>query len=136
MPAGRGAELIVAGLLVVALAWLGGRGWRFYAVSILPYARAVPTTTATPVPDPEGDRRRARQMRQLLDHVGAGISLRDAGQRAAAIREFENALAIDPANFEARQNLRDMGIEPPAGAVVNTPVPATVAPLPTVTPRL
>jgi hypothetical protein len=126
MPAGRGAELIVAGLLVVALAWLGGRGWRFYAVSILPYARAVPTTTATPVPDPEGDRRRARQMRQLLDHVGAGM----------AIREFENALAIDPANFEARQNLRDMGIEPPAGAVVNTPVPATVAPLPTVTPRL
>src|SRR5688572_21818525 len=132
---GRTADLLIGLPLLLVVIWLGAVGWRFYAASLLPEARAVPTATATPVPDPEGDRQRARVSRQVIDHVGAGIALRQAGQRDAALAELNRAIALDPANYEARQNLREMGIEPPAGTVVNTPIPPSPSPLASVTPR-
>jgi hypothetical protein len=132
---GRAADVLVGLPLLLAVIWLGTWGWRFYGESLLPQARAVPTATPTPVADPEGDRLRARVQRQVTDHVGAGIALRQAGQRDAALAEFNRAITLDPANFEARQNLREMGVEPPPGTIVNTPVPPAPTPLASVTPR-
>jgi hypothetical protein len=127
---------VTTGLAVVSLAvWLAISGWQFYNSYLLPAARVVPTVTPTPVVDPEVVKQEARRLRLVLDHVGAGISLRHASQRDAAVREFLAALALDPANYEARQNLIEMGIEPPPAAVVNTPVPPTPTVLPTITPR-
>jgi hypothetical protein len=129
------ADLLIGPPLLLAVLWLGWSGWRFYAATLMQEARAIPTASATPVPDPEGDRQRARVARQVIDFVGAGIALRQAGQREAALTEFNRAIALDPANYEARQNLREMGIEPPSGTVINTPIPPTPSPLATVTPR-
>ena len=129
------AEAAVGGVLLAVVGLAGARGWRLYAEAILPEARSVPTATPTPVPDPEADRQRARRLRQVLDHVGAGIALREAGHRDAAIRELDRALALDPGNFEAHQIRREMGLEPPPGTVINTPVPPTPTLVPSVTPR-
>jgi hypothetical protein len=129
------AEAMVGAVLMAVVGLAGARGWRLYSEAILPAARSVPTPTPTPAPDPEADRLRARRQRQVLDHVGAGLALREAGQHDAAIRELRHALALDPGNFEAHQVLREMGLEPTPGTVINTPVPPSPTPMPTFTPR-
>jgi hypothetical protein len=129
------AEWLAATLLVAGCAWVGISGWRKYEVAILPSARLVPTLTPTPYVDPVVAQELGRRMRLVQDHVGAGIALRNANQRQAAIDEFQKALAIDPSNFDAREILRQMGVELPAGPVVTATVPRAT-PLPTVTPRI
>src|SRR5829696_4084340 len=125
----------LTGLLVAVLAvWLALSGWRFYTVYLLPETRAIPTATPTLVPDPVAAREQARRMRLVLDHIGAGIAYKQANRRQQAIEEFQTALALDPQNPEARQNLVELGVlapaeAPPAGA----PTPTIV---PTVTPRI
>ena len=131
----RGLELAIATLLVTLVAWLGLAGWRFYDEHVLPQARAVPAPTPTPVVDPEVAREQARRMRQVLDHVGAGLTLKQAGRRDLAIREFQQALALDPGNAEARQGLAELGVQPAVAGPANSPVPPTPSPLPTFTPR-
>jgi hypothetical protein len=134
---GRRTALLLeatTGVLVAVLAgWLALSGWRFYTVYLLPEARTIPTATPTAVPDPVAAREQARKMRLVLDHVGAGIALKATNQRQGAIEEFQQALALDPDNADARQNLVELGALPAAAA----PPPATPTPpvLPTVTPR-
>jgi hypothetical protein len=126
-------ELITGVLVAVLVAWLALSGWRFYTVYLLPETRTIPTATPTPVPDPLVAREQARKMREVLDHVGAGIAFRQANQRSQAIEEFTIALSVDPQNADARQNLVEMGALAPG-----TPAPAatsTPAPIPSVTPR-
>ncbi|HEX2035878.1 MAG TPA: hypothetical protein VHS99_16995 [Chloroflexota bacterium] len=135
----RGAERLTA-LLEVAtgaticllLGWLVFSGWRFYTVYLLPDARQVPTATATPVIDPTVVREQARRMRQVLDHVGAGIAFRQASQRERAIQEFRAALELDPTSVEARQNLVELGLLP-TSALLSTPTPTPTVVI-TVTP--
>jgi hypothetical protein len=127
------AEAIAAAMVVGGASWAGGIGWRTYETYLLPYARVVPTLTPTPYVDAATAREEGRRLRQVLDHVGAGIALRTINQRAAA-QEFQKALAIDPGNYEARQNLIEMGIQPPPGPAI-TPTLPRPTPLPTVTPR-
>ena len=135
---GRPTDLLLeatTGLLVAVLAgWLALAGWRFYTVYLLPEARTIPTATPTAVPDPVAAREQARKMRLVLDHLGAGIALKATNQRQGAIEEFQQALALDPDNTDARQNLVELGALPPSAA----PPPATPTPpvLPTVTPRI
>lgn len=128
-------EAVIGGLVIALVAWTGLSGWRFYDTYLLPQARVVPTVTPTPAQDPELIREEARRFRQVNDHVGAGIAFRQAGRADLAQQEFLAALALDPANFEARQNLQEMGIQPPPAAVTSTPPAPTVTVIPTVTPR-
>jgi hypothetical protein len=125
-------EWLAALALLSLVGWSGAAGWRTYDTDLRPAARSVPTATPTPVVDPEVAREQGRRQRQVQDHVGAGIALRNVNPRAAA-EEFMRALALDPGNFEARQSLREMGIEPPPGPGA-TPTPPRPTPLPTVTP--
>ncbi|HEU5314628.1 MAG TPA: hypothetical protein VFX49_00840 [Chloroflexota bacterium] len=127
------AEGAVAALLLGGGGWAGLRGWRWYDQTLRPLARAVPTVTPTPFVDPAVAREEGRRLRQVLDHIGAGIALRPVDQRAAT-DEFMKALALDPGNFEARQNLIEMGVQPPPGPAITPTVPRPT-PLPTVTPR-
>jgi hypothetical protein len=130
------ATEVAIGLILVAL--IGSlivAGWRFYDTYVLPQARVIPTATSTPVPDPEAVKAQARRIRVINDHVGAGIAFRQANRRDLATQEFLEALALDPANFEARQNLSEMGIEPPVATAMDTPVPPTPTVVPTATPR-
>jgi hypothetical protein len=132
------AEIVVGLVVAAAILWFGRAAWRFYDRELLPFARSVPTITPTPVLDPEKVREDARRLRQVLDYVGAGIAMRQADQRDAAIRSFQQALDLDPSNFDARQNLVEMGAptpSPPPGVILRTPAPPTATPLPTVTPR-
>jgi hypothetical protein len=134
---GRRTALLLeasTGVLVAVLAgWLALSGWRFYTVYLLPEARTIPTATATAVPDPVAAREQARKMRLVLDHVGAGIALKATNQRQGAIEEFQQALALDPDNVDARQNLVELGALPASAA---PPAPTPTPPvLPTVTPR-
>ena len=128
------AEGFAATALLAVLTWLGFNGWQTYRVYLLPAARVVPTVTPTPVVDPAAAREEGRRLRQVLDHVGAGIALRSSSPRAA-VEEFMQALALDPSNFEARKNLVEMGIQPPAGPAV-TPTAPRPTPPPTITPRI
>ena len=128
------AEGAVAALLLGGGAWLGAAGWRLYGTYLQPLARTVPTSTPTPIVDPAVAREEGRRLRQVLDHIGAGIALRPVNQRGA-IDEFMQALALDPGNFEARQNLLEMGVQPPPGPAI-TPTLPRPTPLPTVTPRV
>ena len=128
------AEGFAAAALLAGLAWLGVNGWQTYRAYLLPAARVVPTLTPTPYVDAAAAREEGRRLRQVLDHVGAGIALRSTSPRAAA-EEFMQALALDPSNFAARQNLIEMGIQPPAAPAM-TPTAPRPAPLPTVTPRI
>jgi hypothetical protein len=134
-------EVAAGACVVILLLWGGVSGWRFYNTYLLPGARTVPTATPSPVPDPERARAEARRLRQVLDLVGAGIALRQAGQREGAMRSFAEALRLDPANPDARQNLLEMGVDPAAvvaGAAdvpTSTPARPPAASLPTVTPR-
>ena len=134
-PATGGLELVFGALVVAVIAWLAFSGWRFYVDYVLPEARVVPTITPTPGPNMEALRQEARRLRQVIDYVGEGIAFRQARRPDLAEIDFRNALALDPGNLEARQNLREMGIEPPPAAVLNTPVPPTPTIFPTVTPR-
>jgi hypothetical protein len=127
------AESAVTVLLLGGGAWAGLRGWRWYDTTLRPLARTGPTLTPTPFVDPAVAREEGRRLRQVLDHIGAGIALRPVNQRAA-IEEFMKALALDPGNFEARQNLIEMGVQPPPGPAI-TPTSPRPTPLPTVTPR-
>lgn len=127
------AEGLAAAALLSGAAWLSASGWRAYNAYLLPLARTVPTPTATPFVDPVAAREEGRRLRQVLDHIGAGIALRPVNQRAAT-EEFMQALALDPGNFEARQNLIEMGVQPPPGPAI-TPTLPRPTPLPTVTPR-
>ena len=45
-----------------------------------------------------------------------GAALRALGQTDAARQDFERALALDPCLAEARENLRELGVEPAAAA--------------------
>jgi Flp pilus assembly protein TadD len=67
--------------------------------------------------------------------VGAGIAFRQANRPDLAQQEFLAALAVDPANAEARQNLAEMGITPPAAAVTSTSPAPTPSPIAPVAPR-
>ena len=127
---------VAVGLAVIGLALsAGGWGWRFYDTQLRPYARVVPTFTPTPYVDPETAKEQGRRIRLVLDHVGAGNGFRAANRPDLAAREYLAALAVDPDNFEARQNLREMGIQPPASAGERTPTPVPPTPRPTVTVR-
>ena len=112
---------------------IGVRAARAYDLYVRPAARTVPTATPTAVVDPQVAREAARRQRQASDHVGAGIAMRGTNARAA-IDEFLTALSIDPGNFEARQNLQEMGVTPPGSPA--TPTPPRPTPIPTVTPRI
>jgi len=127
------AEGIAAAVLITGIAWGARLGWREYQTRLLPYTRVVPTLTPTPYVDPTAAREEGRRLRLVLDHIGAGIALRPVNPRAAA-DEFMQALALDPGNYEARQNLIEMGIQPPPGPAI-TPTLPRPTPLPTVTPR-
>lgn len=121
-----------SGLFVlVLLAWLAVSGWRFYTSYLLPGARSIATATVSPVPDPGAAREEARRMRRVLDHVGAGISLRQANQRERAIQEFQAALALDPQNADARLNLVELGVLPAASPVPTPGQPPGPPPAPT-----
>jgi hypothetical protein len=111
----------------------GVRAARAYEVYVRPAARSVPTLTPTPFVDPVEARESARRQRLASDHVGAGIAMRRTNPNAA-INEFLTALTVDPGNFEARQNLIEMGVTPPGGAA--TPTPPRPTAIPTVTPRV
>ena len=128
-------EVVIGALVIALVAWTGFSSWRLYTAALLPQARTVPTATPTPAKDPEEIRQEARRFRQVSDHVGAGIAFRQAGRADLAQQEFLAALAIDPANFEARQNLSEMGIEPPAAVATTTPPVPIATVIPTVTPR-
>ena len=130
----RVAEAIAAAVLLAGTGFAGVRAARAYDVHVRPAARSVPTATPTPFTDPVVARENARRQRLASDHVGAGIALRRTNPRAA-VDEFMAALAIDPGNFEARQNLVEMGVTPPAGPAL-TPTPARPTAIPTVTPRI
>ena len=127
-------EWIVSLALVAGAAAFGVTGWQWYDREIRPTARTVPTVTPTPFIDPVVARDAARRSRQVLDHVGAGIAMRQANPRAA-VEEFMKALALDPGNVDARQSLREMGVDPPPGSVVTATVPRPT-PFPTFTPSL
>jgi hypothetical protein len=117
--------------LLAGTGLIGTRAARAYDTYLRPAARSVPTVTPTPELDPVVARESARRQRLASDHVGAGIALRGTNPRAA-IEEFMTALSVDPGNFEARQNLTEMGVTlPPAAA---TPTPPRPTPPPTVTP--
>jgi hypothetical protein len=128
------AEALAAVVLLGGTGLAGVRAARAYDTYVRPAARSVPTVTPTPFVDPAVARENARRQRLASDHVGAGIAMRQVNPRAA-IDDFMRALAIDPGNAEARQNLIEMGITPPAG-----PVPTPTSPPPavilTVTPRV
>ena len=125
-----------SGLVALCFAaWLGLSGWRFYNRALLPEARTVPTATSTPPPDLEALKREGQRIRQVQDYVGAGIAYRQANRRDLAIEQFTAALALDPANFEAHQNLREMGVDVPSTVPINTPIGPTPTVFPTVTPR-
>jgi hypothetical protein len=127
---------VAVGLTVIGLVLsAGGWGWRFYDAQIRPYARAVPTFTPTPSVDPETAKEQGRRIRLVLDHVGAGNGFRAANRPDLAAKEYLEALAVDPDNFEARQNLREMGVQLPASANERTPTPVPATPRPTVTVR-
>jgi hypothetical protein len=112
-PVGRpAAEALAAAILLGGTGLLGVRAARAYDLYLRPAARSVPTATPTPYVDPAVVRENARLQRLASDHVGAGIALRQINPRAA-IDEFRQALAIDPSNADARQNLAEMGIAPP-----------------------
>ena len=128
-------EAAIGALVIALLAWTGLSGWRFYTTYVLPEARVVPTATATPVKDPEEIRQEARRFRLASDHVGAGIAFRRANRPDLAQQEFLAALAVDPANVEARQNLAEMGIAPPAAVATGTPPTPTPSAIPSVSPR-
>ena len=51
-----------------------------------------------------------------LAHNNRGVALLALGQREAARRDFEQALALDPCFFDARLNLLRMGIRTEAPA--------------------
>jgi hypothetical protein len=127
-------EATVSAILVAACALLAVFGWRTYEASIMPAARFVPTVTPTPLVDLDQAREAAKKQRQVIDYVGAGIAFKQNGDVRAAADEFRRALALDPGNVDARANLREMGIEPPAG-VAFTPTATRPTPVPTVTPR-
>ena len=128
------AEAVAAALVLAGGTWAGAAGWRAYQTYLLPYAQTVPTLTPTPYVDPVTAREEGRRLRQVLDYVGAGIALRAVNQRAAA-EAFQRALELDSGNYEARQNLIEMGIQPPPGPAI-TPTAPRPTPLPTVTPRV
>ena len=121
--------------VALSLAWLSLTGWRFYDANVRPIARVIPTVTATAVVDPAVVRQEARRMREVADHVGAGIAFRQGGRPDLALKEFMAALALDPANFEARQSLKEMGVEVAGAVPINTPIPPTPTIIPTATPR-
>lgn len=129
---------VAFGLSICALlVWGSLEGWRFYDRYLLPEARSVPTATPTVTLDPEEVRVQARLIRQVIDHVGAGIAFKQASRIDLAVKEFYEALALDPSNAEARQNLRELGVEPPPSTApprVATAVP-TPSPQPTATLR-
>lgn len=129
----RVAEAIVAAGLLAVTSWAGLAGWRLYDGAIAPAARQVPTLTPTPFVDPETAREQGKRQRLVMDHVAAGISLRNGNQRIGAIEEFSKALALDPSNFDARQSLREMGVEPPPGVALQ-PTAQPPTPVPTATP--
>ncbi|MGI8424936.1 MAG: tetratricopeptide repeat protein [Chloroflexota bacterium] len=106
------AEALAAAVLLAVIGVAGARAARAYDLFVRPLARSVPTATPTPVVDPQVIRENARRLRLALDHVGAGIALRQANPRAA-VEEFMRALEIDPGNLEARQNLIEMGTQTP-----------------------
>ena len=131
-------ELATAAVLLTALGWAGVRGWGVYTTHVLPVARSVPAPTPTAYVDLAVAREEGRRLRQIIDYLGAGLQLRasnDPNMRREAIENFMRALALDPGNVDARQNLREMGVEPPPGPAV-TPTTAPPTPLPTVTPRI
>ena len=135
IPAGRPlAEALAAVVLLGGTGLVGVRAARAYDTYVRPAARSVPTVTPTPYVDPAIARENARRQRLASDHVGAGIAMRQINARAA-IDEFMRALAVDPGNAEARQNLIEMGVALPAGPVT-TPTPPPPAPIITVTPRV
>jgi len=129
------AEVVIGLSVIGGLIWGGGWGWRFYDTQLRPYARVVPTFTPTPYLDPESAKELGRRIRLVMDHVGAGNGFRAANRPELAAKEYLEALAVDPDNFEARQNLREMGIQPPASANERTPTPVPPTPRPTVTVR-
>lgn len=106
------AEALAAAVLLGGTGLVGMRAGRAYDVYVRPSARSVPTATPTPYVDPAVIRENARRQRLASDHVGAGIALRAINPRAA-IDEFLRALEADPGNREARQNLTEMGVDPP-----------------------
>lgn len=57
----------------------------------------------------------ALEPRNALAMVNRGVALLMLGQREAARADFERALKADPCVYGARHNLRQMGVEPPAG---------------------
>lgn len=125
-----------AGVVVLALvAWLGLWSWGVYDSQLRPLARTVPTWTPTAFVDAETAREQGRRLRLITDHVGAGNGYRAAGRPDLAAQEYLQALAIDPDNSDARQNLREMGIQAPPGVRGPTPTPASPTPAPTVTVR-
>ena len=121
--------------MIALVAWTGWSSWRFYTTSLLPQARVVPTVTPTPAKDPAQIRQEARRFREASDHVGAGIAFRQAGRADLAQQELMAALALDPGNYEARQNLAEMGIEPPLAVATSTPPAPTASVILTITPR-
>lgn len=129
------SELLVGSTLIALVALLTTSGWSVYARYVMPAARIVPTATPTPHVDAETVRAQAQRARQVLDHLGAGATLRQSGERGAAIEQFMKALELDPGNAEARAHLVEMGIVPPPGRVA-TPPPPTPTPVPTQTPRV
>lgn len=129
MLAANRSVLIEAAITAVLLSGAGIgliAGWRAYNAHVLPYVRTVPSVTPTPYVDPEVLREQARRLREVNDLVGAGIYHRQAGARELAVEHFARALAIDPQNSDALQNLREMGVDP---RVLSAP------PSPTPTPR-
>lgn len=110
---GVGVALDLAAALVTltTVGWVGYSLAFVHARDVLAPASASPAA-ARPVPEPEEVRREARKFRELTDHLGAGNYYRQLDQPARAAQEFLAALALDPGNADARQALRDLGVEP------------------------
>ena len=129
------AEIAIGTLVIGMLAGAAGWGWRFYDSQLRPLAMVVPTWTSTPERDPREVYEEAKRLRQVSDYIASGNFERSRNRADLAIQAYQAALKLDPDNFEARQNLRELGVPLPPSAKEATPTPLPPTPQPTVTPR-